>query len=134
MSVAGAQFYQALYTRATTVAGLVLSPDLRREGDPTPAMSYEITSASFSVETDGRINEVTAIEVRWEAVADSLITAWDLAWSVRGAIDGKWGVGSLDFVLTSASMSSGMATPDDGQGDAERVVTLTTSFLVMETT
>lgn len=126
--------YQALYTKATSVSGLVLSPDLRREGSASPAVVYEITSASFDLEVGGWIMPTSAVDVRWEVVADSLITAWDLAWSVRTAVDGTWTIGSLTFVMTAASMSTGMATPDDGQADAERIVTLNTSFQVTENT
>ena len=132
MSVAGAMFYQALYAKASGVAGISLSPELRREGSPTPAVVYEITSADFMVELGGNITNMTMIDVRWEAVADSLVAAWDLAWSLRGAVDGSWTEGKLNFLLTSASMSTSMATPDDGQGDAERSVTLSTSFQVSE--
>ena len=72
--------------------------------------------------------------VRIDCVADRAISAWSLAVVCRNALDGTWTQGIYTLVATSLEVAQSRAAPDDGQPDAERVVTLSAEFQFKEST
>jgi hypothetical protein len=127
-------FPEAIYKKVDAGTGSTpVSPELRRHGDSTPAVIYEISQLAFDIEMNGALTGVGSATVRLDCIADSVADAWSLALDVVAAIDGKWTQGTIDVVLTSCNITQTRATPDDGQDDAERIATVTAEFQFEET-
>lgn len=130
--------HSAIVSKLTSAlgAGVPVSPELRRFGDPTPAVVYDVQSGSFDMMLGGATVYLGTFEVRFDCVADRALAAFGLMWDVREALTPRWtnGSGSLRFTATAASFSTAVAVPDDGQGDAERTASLSITFHVEEIT
>ena len=127
-------FPEAIYKKVDAGTGSTpVSPELRRAGDSTPAVVYEISQLTFDLEMNGALTGVGTATVRLDCIADSAASAWSLARSVVSAIDGTWTEGTIDAVLTSCNITQSRAMPDDGQDDAERIATVTAEFQFEET-
>lgn len=123
---------EALYTQLDAATASPVSPELRRQGDPTPAVVYEITSCEFSVDMEGTLVQHGKMTLRLDCVADSVVSAWNLAEAMISGIDGKWTRNTYDFVLVGVEIAQTRANPDDGQSDAERVATVTAQLQFKE--
>lgn len=129
-----ANLIEALFDKIDASTAVPVSPELRRQDDPTPAVVYEITGCTWTLDMSGTTPGHGSMSVRIDCVADSVLSAWSLATAVRLGIDGKWTEGSYTFVLTAAEAAMSRANPDDGQADAERVVSLSVEFQFTENT
>lgn len=129
-----ASLIEAVFDKLDNATAVPVSPELRREGDPTPAMVYEVTNVAWSLDISGTSTGHGSMTVRVDCVADSVISAWSLAETARTALDGKWTDGDYTLVMRSSEAAMSRANPDDGQADAERVVTLTAEFQFTEAT
>lgn len=123
----------AVYDRLKTISNTTVSPELRRLGDPTPAVNYTV-EWSWSLAMDGSRTEYREATVRAQCFADTLLVAEARAESVAAKLDGKWTQGNYSAVCRALSCAQGMAQPDDGQGDAERYVIVTAELQIRETT
>lgn len=122
-------FLQAFYAKLDAGTGSTpVSPELRRAGDPTPAIVYEVTETSFDLASDGLETQTGTASVRIDCVADKADSAYSLARTALASVRGIWTQSGLTAVLVSASISQSRATPDDGQDDAERIASLTCEF------
>jgi hypothetical protein len=125
-------FVTAVYDRLKSIANTTVSPELRRLGDPTPAVNYAVTW-DWSLAMDGTRTEYRTATVRAQCFADTILLAEARAESVAGRLEGKWTQGAYSAVCRALSCEQGMAVPDDGQGDAERFVTVTAELQIKET-
>lgn len=124
----------SLYQKLDGALTQPVSPELRRQSDPTPAVVYEITSYAPSLDMSGTSTGHGRVSVRFDCVADNASTAWDLAETLIGVVDGTWTQNGYQWVLVGVEVAQTRATPDDGQNDAERIATVTAEFQVRETT
>lgn len=124
-------FLTAIYDRLKTISNTTISPELRRLGDPTPAVNYSV-SWDWALAMDGSRTEYRLATVRAQCVADTILVAEARAESVAGRLQGKWTQGSYTCTCRSLGFEQGMAVPDDGQGDAERFVNVTAELQVKE--
>jgi hypothetical protein len=122
----------AIYDRLKTITNTTVSPELRRLGDPTPAVNYSV-EWEWALAMDGSRTEYRTATVRAQCFADTLLVAEARAESVAGKLDGKWTQGAYSAVCRSVACAQGMAQPDDGQGDAERYVIVTAELQIKET-
>jgi len=125
---------EALYAQLDAATASPVSPELRRQGDATPAVVYEITSCEFSLDMEGTLVQHGRLTVRLDCVADSVVAAWNLAETMIAGIDGSWTRNSYNFVLVSAEIAQSRGNPDDGQSDAERVATVTAQLQFKDNT
>ncbi len=107
-------------TEVTDLAGKI-SPFLRAQGTALPCARYQVSAQSHSA-----MNAASAIQrvtLELEVIADTHAEARILADAVAAACDHATvsGIQSLHV----ESQTSDVATPDDGQGDAERIASLT---------
>lgn len=121
----------AIYDRLKTIANTTVSPELRRLGDPTPAINFTV-GWEWVLAMDGLRTEVRTATVRAQCFADTLLVAEGRALSAVGRLEGEWTQGNYAAVCRSISCEQGMAMPDDGQGDAERFVTVTAELQIQE--
>lgn len=127
--------YAAIVAKLTTaLPGVPVSPELRRFGDPTPAVVYDVTGGSWDLMLGSQTVYLGTFEVRFDCVADRALDAFQLMWDVREALTPRWtsSGGALRFTATSASFTTNIAAADDGQGDAERTASLAMTFHVEE--
>ena len=121
---------QTLYTTMAST-GYHVSVGLRRAGNATPCIVYEVTQVDFEVAMTGRVIPHYTMQVTADCVADTALTAWtvvdDLLAAFTGNIDNT--ADDIMLVLVAASASARTETPDDGQSDAERVVSLVMTIL-----
>lgn len=127
-------FPEAIYQKIDGGTGATpVSPELRRHGDSTPAVVYEITRLEFVLEMNGALTGCGMASVKIDCIADAMSAAWTLALSVVAAVDGTWTQGTQNVTMTGCSVSQSVAIPDDGQDDAERVVSVVADFQFKET-
>jgi hypothetical protein len=123
---------EALYAKLDAGMAVPVSSELRRQGDATPAVVYEVTSMVPFLHADGLNINAGTLSVRMDCVADSAATAWTTALGVMAVVDGTWTQSGWKFQLTGAEFAQTRAAPDDGQADAERICTLTAVFQFTE--
>jgi hypothetical protein len=121
---------QTLYTTMVS-AGYEVSVGLRRAGNSTPCIVYEVTQVDFEVAMTGKVIPHYTMQVTADCVADTALEAWtvvdDLLATFTGNIDNA--VDDIMLVLVAVNASARTETPDDGQSDAERVVSLVMTIL-----
>lgn len=123
---------EALYAKLDAGLTVPVSSRIRRQGDASPAVVYEVSRMQPFLDISGASIDSGLMTVRLDCVADNANTAWSTALSVLLAIDGAWTQNGWKFQLTGAEMAQSMAAPDDGQADAERICTLTAEFQFTE--
>lgn len=122
----------SIYAKLDAALDVPISPELRRAGDPTPAVVYELAQVSDVLAMDGTSTGFAVVQARFDCVADGFAAANALAASVVTALDGKWTQGGIAFVATATETSTARAVPDDGQEDAERIATVVMTFATQE--
>ena len=125
---------EALYAKLDAGLAVPVSSELRRQGDATPAVVYEVTGMTVFLDSAGINLDSGQLRVRMDCVADSAVLAWTTAQNALNAIDGTWTQSGWKFQLTAAELAQSRAAPDDGQADAERICTLNAEFQYMEGT
>jgi hypothetical protein len=108
-----------------------VSAGLRRAGNPTPCIVYEITQVDFEVAMPGQVIPHYTMQVTADCVADTALQAWNVVDDLLSVFTGNYDNTADDIilVLVAASASARTETPDDGQSDAERVVSLVMTIL-----
>lgn len=120
----------AIYNRvqAAMAAGVKVSPHWRVQGDDLPAVMYEVTTAEWWPTIDtGRVNAAT-ITMNWSCVAMTQGAALDIADKITNTVASQTTYNSITFCATSISYRAADQTPDDGTGDRDRVVVVTTTI------
>lgn len=108
---------------------------LRRAGDPTPYIVYEVTQMEIDISMPSKLAGHYTMQVTAECVANTAIDAWDVADDLLEQFNGNIVdiVNDITLVLVSVSATARTDAPDDGQSDAERVVTLLLTILAKDT-
>jgi hypothetical protein len=120
---------EALYSYLSPRIGTAeLSPRWRRQGDPLPYVTYEFTSASWAQTTSTVTNMVT-LSVNFSCVAGTVTEALSVADDITAAFAVSVTEDSITFRMVDINMRTLDAVPDDGTGDAERIIVVTTTFL-----
>jgi len=132
--VSASSLPEAIFDQLDAATTNPVSCELRRQGDPTPAVIYEISSCRWDLDISGTPTGTGTATVRVDCVADRALAAWALAIACRNALDGVWTQGDYTLVATSLEVAQSRAAPDDGQPDAERVATLSAEFQFKENT
>jgi hypothetical protein len=125
---------EALYSYLSPRIGAAeLSPRWRRQGDPLPYVTYEFTSASWAQTTSTVTNMVT-LSVNFSCVAGTVAEALAVADDITEAFAVSVTEDSITFRMVDINMRTLDAVPDDGTGDAERIIVVTTTFLTHDET
>ena len=125
---------EALYSYLSPRIGTAeLSPRWRRQGDPLPYVTYEFTSASWAQTTNEVTNMVT-LTVNFSCVAGTVAEALVVADDITEAFAISVTEDSITFRMVDINMRTLDAVPDDGTGDAERIIVVTTTFLTHDET
>jgi len=132
--VSASSLPEAIFDRLDAATTNPVSCEIRRQGDPTPAVIYEISSCRWDLDISGKPTGTGTASVRVDCVADRALAAWSLAIVCRDALDGVWTQGTYTLVATSLEVAQSRGAPDDGQPDAERVATLSAEFQFKEST
>ena len=120
---------QALYSYLSPQIGTAeLSPRWRRQGDALPYVVYEITSAVWAQTTNEVTNMVT-LTVNFSCVAATVAEALTVADDITDAFKVSVTEDTITFRMVDINMRTLDAVPDDGTGDAERIIVVTTTFL-----
>ena len=120
---------EALYSYLSPRIGTAeLSPRWRRQGDPLPYVTYEFTSASWAQTTSTVTNMVT-LTVNFSCVAGTVAEALAVADDITETFAVSVTEDSITFRMVDINMRTLDAVPDDGTGDAERIIVVTTTFL-----
>ena len=124
---------QSLYV-AINGAKTEVSVGLRRAGDPTPYIVYEVTQMDVDVCMPSKLAGHYTMQVTAECVANTAIDAWDVADDLLAQFSGNVvdTANDITLVLVAVSASARTDAPDDGQSDAERVVTLVLTILAKD--
>lgn len=113
----------------TSEVGQRISPQLRRQGDDTPCIVYEVAEI-VRYDTMQAAGTLCRVTMRLDCVADGYATCRNIAAGVRSAVDGQKFTGVEYCSIQSETTSA--AVPDDGQGDAERITTITLVAWIQE--
>ena len=125
---------EALYSYLSPRIGTAeLSPRWRRQGDPLPYVTYEFTSASWAQTTSTVTNMVT-LTVNFSCVAGTVAEALAVADDITEAFAVSVTEDNITFRMVDINMRTLDAVPDDGTGDAERIIVVTTTFLTHDET
>ena len=125
---------EAMYSYLSPRIGAAeLSPRWRRQGDPLPYVTYEFTSASWAQTTSTVTNMVT-LTVNFSCVAGTVAEALVVADDITEAFAVSVTEDSVTFRMVDINMRTLDAVPDDGTGDAERIIVVTTTFLTHDET
>lgn len=98
-----------------------ISPHLRAQGTALPVATYRVNTQAQSAMNAA--SAISRVSIDLDVLADTHAEARILADAVAAACDHATvsGIQSLHV----ESQTSDVATPDDGQGDAERIASLT---------
>ena len=125
---------EALYSYLSPRIGTAeLSPRWRRQGDPLPYVTYEFTSASWAQTTSTVTNMVT-LSVNFSCIAQTVAQALVVADDITEAFAVSVTEDNITFRMVDINMRTLDAVPDDGTGDAERIIVVTTTFLTHDET
>ena len=125
---------EALYSYLWPLIGTAeLSPRWRRQGDALPYVVYEFTSAVWAQTTNEVTNMVT-LTVNFSCVAGTVAEALSVADDITDAFKTSVTESKITFHMVDISMRTLDAVPDDGTGDAERIIVVTTTFLTHDET
>ncbi len=120
---------EALYDYLKTRIGdAELSPRWRRQGDPLPYVVYEFTSAAW-VQTTNTVTNMVTLSVNFSCVAATVSEALAVADDITDAFATSVTATKITFQMVDINMRTLDAVPDDGTGDAERIIVVTTTFL-----
>lgn len=127
------ELVQSLYQKMETT-GWPVSTGLRRAGDQTPAIVYELTQVDIDFAMNGVAAGSYTAQVSIDCVANTSLDAWLVASDTLAALDTNIvdTPNNISFIISTATASARTEVPDDGQSDAERVVTLVLTILAKE--
>jgi hypothetical protein len=111
-----------------------VSVGLRRAGDPTPYIVYEITQMDIDISMPSKLAGHYTMQITAECVANTAMEAWDAADDLLAQFSGNVvdNVNDITLVLVTVGATARTDAPDDGQSDAERIVTLVITILAKD--
>lgn len=112
--------------------GTPVSMGLRIAGQQTPYIVFDIANAEAAMVVQGVVKEVWNVTLQADCVADKAIDAAAVADRIIAEFTGPMNMANYTLVLVGASAASRTETPDDGQQDAERILTLTLTIIARE--
>ncbi len=121
----------AIYDHLDTDIATEIAPRWRRQGDPLPFITYEVQSVEW-VRTTGSFTNCAEIQIAFSCMAETVVGALALADEIKDAIGTKTTNDSITFGATSITFRVADATPDDGTGDAERVVLVNATIFTQD--
>lgn len=107
-----------------------IAPRWRRQGDPLPFIAYEVQSVEWMFTTLNAGTETAEVVIAFQCFAETVVEAVGLADEVKAALQGSSTINDVTFAATAINYRVSDAVPDDGTGDAERVVTVTATLTV----
>jgi hypothetical protein len=120
---------KALYSYLTgELTRAELSPRWRRQGDPLPYVVYEFTSAAW-VQTTSEVTNMVTLSVNFSCVGATVADSLEVADEITAAFYQTVLENRITFQMVDINMRTLDAVPDDGTGDAERIIVVTTTFL-----
>jgi hypothetical protein len=120
---------EALYAYLKTRIGdAELSPRWRRQGEALPFVVYEFTSAIWA-QTTNEVTNMCTLSVNFSCVAATVSEALVVADLITDTFKTTVTTDSITFRMVDINMRTLDAVPDDGTGDAERIIVVTTTFL-----
>lgn len=121
----------ALYAHLDAEIETEISPRWRRQGEPIPFIVYEVQSIEWvrHMTTFTKDAEVT---VAFQCLAGTVGEAMSIADEIKSALAAKNTVSNVTFAATSLNYRVADAVPDDGTGDAERIVTVTATIYMQD--
>jgi hypothetical protein len=124
---------KALYTLIAS-GTYPVSVGLRRAGDSTPMIVYEVSQVDIDCLMIGGDAGHYTISVTADCVADTSLLAWTVASDLVDVFSGVYvdNAENIKLVLSGVNATARTETPDDGQSDAERVVSVTLTILGKE--
>jgi len=125
------QMIKALYSHLNTEIATDISPRWRRQGEALPFIVYEVQSVEW-VRHTGTFSNCAEVVVAFQCLADTVLTAIGIADEVKDALDTKLTVLNVTFAATALNYKVADAVPDDGTGDAERIVTVTATIFMQD--
>ncbi|MFZ4738534.1 MAG: hypothetical protein ACOYM9_21435 [Bradymonadia bacterium] len=112
--------------------GVPVSLGLRTAGDQTPSIVFDVTNADAAMVVQGVVKQVWNVTAQVDCIADKALDAASVADSVIAEFTGPMNTGDYTLVLVGAAAASRTETPDDGQQDAERILSLTLTIIARE--
>ena len=125
-----AAMLKAIYYKVQIVmpSGVKVSPHWRVQGDSLPAVTYELVSCDWwNTINDGNVN-VATLTVNWACIDMTQSGALALADLITNTLAAKQTYDSITFGATSISYRAADQAPDDGSGDRDRVILVTTTI------
>lgn len=113
-------------------AACPVSLGIRSAGDASPCIVFEINSAEANVIIQGVVQDQWTLQVQVDCIADKALDALGLADQVLAEFTGPMTQDDYTLILAGASAAARVETPDDGQADAERIVSLTLTIIARE--
>lgn len=113
------------YVDANNMSGVKVSPHWRIQGDDMPVVVYELVGADWVFITQERTSMAT-ITMQFSCIAAELADALEVADDVANLVSTVRTRNGVTFRAESVSYRASDAVPDDGSGDRERTMTVTT--------
>lgn len=121
----------AIYDHLDTNIVAQISPRWRRQGDSLPYITYEVQQLDW-LRTTGTFTQNAELQMAFSCIAETLVDAFDLADEVRDALAPKTTNNGVTFAATQISYRTSDPAPDDGTGDTERTVIVTTTIFAQD--
>lgn len=121
----------AIYDHLDTEIPTEIAPRWRRQGDPLPFITYEVQSVEW-LRVTGSFTNCAEIQIAFSCMAETVVDALALADDIKTAIATKSTNDGVTFGATSITFRVADATPDDGTGDAERIVIVNATIFTQD--
>lgn len=121
----------ALYAHLDAEIETEISPRWRRQGEPIPFIVYEVQSIEWVRHLTTFTNDAE-VTVAFQCLAGTVGEAMSIADEIKDALDTKITFDDVTFAATSLNYRVADAVPDDGTGDAERIVTVTATIYMQD--
>ncbi len=121
----------AIYDHLDTEIPTEIAPRWRRQGDPLPFITYEVQSVEW-LRVTGSFTNCAEIQIAFSCMAETVVDALALADEIKTAIAIKSTNDGVTFGATSITFRVADATPDDGTGDAERIVIVNATIFTQD--
>lgn len=124
---------EELRTAADHQLNIPVSVGMRNAGDEKPCVVLELEGAEALVHLHEVAGDWPSVQVRYDIVAGTHSEALGLADTLLLTFQSKNNFMGWAMATTAISVSARAETPDDGQSDAERIVTVRLTLHAMET-
>lgn len=127
----GSAIIAAIYSHVDNEIATEIAPRWRRQGDPLPFITYEVQGIDWVRPTVATTN-CAEVQIAFSCMAETVLEAIALADEVKDALQSKVTVDDVTFGATSIAYRVADAIPDDGTGDAERIVIVNTTIFAQD--